>query len=420
MNRTPSCVQAFTLIEMMIAVALGSLLIYTSFAGFRAASQTITVANRLSLENSMMRAGVLRAHDEIDFWMDLDNPTLPDGVRKLKNRNGLPFSPFSATFPGSAASTSTSVTAAPETANGWDPSDTAWAAANPRTWMRGNAAEKHNTDLRFGRYAIIGNLKDQLTSAELASFPDEPQPTPPPPSPIIKPYGDVGVPFHWYFRQVSGLTAALGYYGLFEYLPANSLYVFYGPTNTFENEKDYFYNDLKTNQGGISMWCIKPGGWGFNNDDGGQQTSRGKYRNSYMSSYGILHPSMAATLDLWVEHRRWWGLGYNNDANGHREFNQRTAKVNFLMGDTPQTKPDHWPSVSVSVQRFVKNARHATICRVHMQHPLTGNDIELSFAGFGTSLRGARQQRLPGTGWAKWDNDSDHSTDAAYKHLDSY
>jgi prepilin-type N-terminal cleavage/methylation domain-containing protein len=52
--------QAFTLIELMISIALGTLILYTAFAGFRTASQAITIANSLSLENSLLRAGYFR------------------------------------------------------------------------------------------------------------------------------------------------------------------------------------------------------------------------------------------------------------------------------------------------------------------------------------------------------------------------
>ena len=37
--------------------------------------------------------------------------------------------------------------------------------------------------------------------------------------------------------------------------------------------------------------------------------------------------------------------------------------------------------------------------------PFTGEIIELTFTGLGSTLRGARQQRKPSTGWANWNND---------------
>jgi hypothetical protein len=67
-------------------------------------------------------------------------------------------------------------------------------------------------------------------------------------------------------------------------------------------------------------------------------------------------------------------------------------------------KPDHWPDVEVSVGRLIKNAHHVALAKVRRIAPLTGEVIELSWCGVGTTLRGARQQRHATSGWAKWDN----------------
>jgi prepilin-type N-terminal cleavage/methylation domain-containing protein len=64
--------RGFTLIELMIAITLGMLLVYTAIAGFRVASQCATISNRLSLENSLIRAGITEAHQQLDFWTNLD------------------------------------------------------------------------------------------------------------------------------------------------------------------------------------------------------------------------------------------------------------------------------------------------------------------------------------------------------------
>ena len=53
--------RGFTLIELMIAISLGMLLVYTATAGFRSASQSVTLSNRLALENSLLRAGYFAA-----------------------------------------------------------------------------------------------------------------------------------------------------------------------------------------------------------------------------------------------------------------------------------------------------------------------------------------------------------------------
>ena len=62
--------------------------------------------------------------------------------------------------------------------------------------------------------------------------------------------------------------------------------------------------------------------------------------------------------------------------------------------------PDHWPAVSIGVMRFLNNCRYVTLCKVRWISPITGQQAELSFTTLATSLRGARQQRAPGGGWA--------------------
>ena len=71
---THRCRQGFSLIEVMIALGLGTVIIYTALAGFRVASQAVTTASKLSLENSCFRAGFTAANDAVDFWTDVDDP----------------------------------------------------------------------------------------------------------------------------------------------------------------------------------------------------------------------------------------------------------------------------------------------------------------------------------------------------------
>ena len=78
-------ISGFTIIEMMISIGLGMLIVFTAVAGFRTASQTITAANRLSLENNLLRAGYFEAQVQLDFWTNFDSPTKPEAERPLKS-----------------------------------------------------------------------------------------------------------------------------------------------------------------------------------------------------------------------------------------------------------------------------------------------------------------------------------------------
>jgi hypothetical protein len=48
----------------------------------------------------------------------------------------------------------------------------------------------------------------------------------------------------------------------------------------------------------------------------------------------------------------------------------------------------------------MERGHNLTSCTIASSHPLTGTRIAFSFAVVGTTLRGARQQRLPDMGWA--------------------
>jgi hypothetical protein len=187
MNR-PCRSSAFTLIELMLSIALGSLIIYTAVAGFNAAAHAVTIANRLSLENSLLRAGYFQVEEDLDFWTSLDDPldsspshqhqqlrgTLAGGkVAMQETLAGNPFTPMSdlmkanlgtitpaVRFPPSTiratdrltygeikprpspyASGSATTTDSWETDQGFDPT-IAYSPSDPRTWVRTNMAEK--------------------------------------------------------------------------------------------------------------------------------------------------------------------------------------------------------------------------------------------------------------------------------------
>jgi hypothetical protein len=80
-------------------------------------------------------------------------------------------------------------------------------------------------------------------------------------------------------------------------------------------------------------------------------------------------------------------------------------------------KPSHWPGLSVSNLRFMRTGAFINLNRITWTNPLTGQGTELSFTCFGTTLRGARQQRLRDEpGWA----DPFPSSGSPKPNLDSY
>ena len=84
---------AFTLLELMIAIVLSAIIIFTAVSGLRTMAQAVTAANRLSLENALMRAGYFTAQDQLDFWTNADDTTdvSPQRSRQKLRAQSLPF-----------------------------------------------------------------------------------------------------------------------------------------------------------------------------------------------------------------------------------------------------------------------------------------------------------------------------------------
>jgi prepilin-type N-terminal cleavage/methylation domain-containing protein len=508
-NKTTN--SAFTLLEMMISVALGSLVMLTAMVGLRTASQTVTAANRLSLENSLMRAGYFDTQMQFDFWNNLDDPNKPDSDRKLKGygslpsanienkTRGMPFVPMKDIYPlatkvpmrsmernsgtgyeiaGRDLKSITGklpinvITAVDDWEKdvGWDPTYL-WAPHDPRTWCRVNLAEKdrHRTDKLFekpdnsfrpidpvnslpphlfGRYAIFScaSTDSNLTSYKikrninadprLVNYDNSPRPdyVAPPDSKLVTPFDvtyrgyPTNVVHNWYPRQIEALLSCIGYAGFCEYLPPNTLYGYYKTSGA-------------KNEGGLANMAVVPwdqNRWDFCNFDGNQRTVRGIYRQTYATSWGYLNPESPndwgqkeeGVIDTPPNSQKlleWYYTKYSSDYQAWKDdpdqskFDIRDGlqwyyrHVNFpqkMMAEIP----GHWPVTETGLGRYVKNSRHVAIARIRQTNSYTGEVIELSWTGLGTTLRGARMQRKTTSGWAKWDNASGASNDP---HLDT-
>lgn len=385
--------RAFTLIELMIAVALGIMIVYVTVAGVRVASQSITTTNRLAMENDLLRTACLVANERLDFWTDYDNPDDPpsDDIdeQRLRRRDptgGLPFTPMSEVFPLTRNPTE------PEKASGWDPQEP-WKASDSRTWFHGNVAEKCWTNMALGRYSIFGNSRPPVVVMGL-------------PLTVVGgvgTYGTVTVPHEWHYRQVWGLHNAMGYYAFAEYLPQNTLFACYQDFQTASP----MWPDRETNQDGMPLLLFKPG-TSFDNGEGGQEYPKGLWRLTMSTAYGVIQPNhVKATAP--EAHRNKYYNGYTNPpapetkAKAFERFLLETENIRPIMDSSPA----HWPSADITTQHFIKTGRFVNLARIKLHSPVTGALTELTMTAFSTTLRGARQQRRhprDGGGWADHDN----------------
>ena len=357
----------FTLIELMISVTLGSLVVYTATAGFRVAAQSVTVANRLGVENAIMRAGLQQAHDRLDFWTDCDNP---ENLAEQKLRNpvgglgngGLPFTPMKDVFPYVHNTH-------PELVTGWNPKEK-WSPSDSRTWWHNSLAQNHDTNLMLGRYALFANSK---------------------PNANIPVYGSVTVPHSWLSNQIWGMHSALGFYGYCDYFPAGTMFgcSVYGETGP---------DSGSMNDDGMAIFSLH--GY-FSFGANAVNSTKGLWRLSTFSGYGLVNPIYSGS-DVASVQREVYNVGYSTGTSA--EVKNFLDKVNYSIPIISSGGPAEWPKAEVSVGRMIKTARFISLCSVKMTSPFSGETVQLNFSSFSTSLRGARQQRALKGGWAKWDN----------------
>jgi prepilin-type N-terminal cleavage/methylation domain-containing protein len=379
--------RAFTLIELMIAISLGTMLVYVTYAGFRVASQCVTAANRLSLENSIMRAGYVECHENLDFWLDCDNPDVvaKQPLRAVVAGKGLPFAPFKTTFPSANLSDSNQ-----EKHRGWE-SGFSWRANDPATWWRASSAESYLTDVRFGFYSIFAN-----TSAQFQLSTD--------PTYVPSVYGTISVAHTWLYNQYHDLNKALQFYGYADYMPANALYSIHMPYKQASLTWAPTNIDLDegTSRAGVPLFFTQ---WAsrFANADGAQQIVRGLWRLTQGTGYAFVRPDRSpapTAAQLVEEDSHIYRIGYLADANSLRDFRSLTDVPTSLLSQ----RPEFWPDGKVSVVRYIRARRFINVCRIRWNNPVTGQVTSVAFTSTGTTLRGARQQRSQGGGWAYWDN----------------
>jgi hypothetical protein len=164
--------RAFTLIELMIAVTLSMMIVYTSFAAFRVAAQSVATCKRLSIENGMLRTGFFAALEELDYWDLYDDRNSPNPSANPLRAPGKPFCPMS-----------------------YDPTR---KESDPRTWWRG-----------YGFSTDVSNAHKWGNWASLSRA------------------GHSDAVRAWYPNQIKHISEKLGGYGMISYLPGDAIYCWY-------------------------------------------------------------------------------------------------------------------------------------------------------------------------------------------------
>ncbi len=188
-------IKAFTLIELIISIAISTLILYGSFSAVNVANQSIAISRQLSLENNMLRTGIYAALDEIDFWDHYDNRYAVDPAQNPLRSPGKPFCSLT-----------------------YDPSK---KGHEPQTWWRGfGFSEKINTTKKWGDYLALSRVGHE--------------------DPIRA----------WYPDQADNIHSCLGLYAMLDYLPGNSIYCWYkfdskGKEIQFEEPRDIWERTMQ-------------------------------------------------------------------------------------------------------------------------------------------------------------------------------
>jgi prepilin-type N-terminal cleavage/methylation domain-containing protein len=505
------CRPAFTLIELMLAIALSTVIVLTAVAAMRMAAQAITMAQRMQRANELIATGISSALDEVDFWNQYDDPhggaagqrlrasESPAGVQSATGHPllfGLPFSPFN----GSAMTAQTVLAgtsfpavwddgSAAGFGHGWQDDERLWAisADNELTWWTGNIAETQESDVRFGHYSIFGVSRlpsestvviDGGTSGNLGAwqprmgggqygtitFGSEPH------SPVADGHLQQGsaIPASyrhgtaagqntagWLYNQIHGLSNALGWYGMMEYLPPCAIDCYSTQYHQEPGSGGGWMGSPadSTDSAGRPIYMIQTFstvGWGYPNRPyyNLQAFSPNWCPHSmdFLTSYsafgllpvnfnrfeemggasananprqGQLGGANLSTDQLVFYHRSYgrmtsddmpvgaWGTNnsasfvepqYTTGAGVSPMVNGAAVMADFAnrtstREDMMGARPVYWPDITFSVARYLRLCRYSTQATVTYSDPLNGQQFTLAFTAMGTTLRGARRQR---------------------------
>jgi type II secretory pathway pseudopilin PulG len=343
--------RGFTLIEMTIAIGLGLLIVLVSFSGIRVASQTITIANRLSLQNDILRTAVVKANEEMDFWDAFDSRSDPE---KQPLRNGdYPFKSLDFTGATTVLDFNPKLTADRYT------TDRLWW--NGHLWSSNRLSDGTNYQRRFGDYSLFG--RQGLTAADYGTL-------------VTSLYPTVVDERKWRHNILPYLTSNLGYYAAFDYLPANFVYGCYDTTGDMP---------IEFGAPGVGPGRMR-NSWHSGNKP--QSKIEAGHDNGYILTN--VSPTSNYPHTHQVSHR----ASYNDGSSaGFTDTKYPDRFDAFPEVEFSANIPTNWPSTKMKVKVTYQwmDFRHQV--RIEQTDPLTGATTAMVLHGLTTTLRGARRQR---------------------------
>ncbi|MDA3959476.1 MAG: prepilin-type N-terminal cleavage/methylation domain-containing protein [Planctomycetota bacterium] len=257
--------RGFTLVELVIAVALGLVVVITVYSALATATSSVTAINRQGRLNSQMRLALRAGLNEADYWLVYDDPesadpsdralrissddlgstdaaavqaALPDAPGPI----GLPFTPLRATQAtwtvtgggvlrdAATLGDDRAVLGGLDQNQGFD-GERPYQANDPRRWYRGPLFDGKYPSRRWRIHGYYGVVSNQTPTPDLDNTVTAPLGTVTGDlvrADDVDADGDADprwaaypITWTWNERQLAALTYGLGYYGMAEYLSPN-------------------------------------------------------------------------------------------------------------------------------------------------------------------------------------------------------
>ncbi|MBA3684151.1 MAG: prepilin-type N-terminal cleavage/methylation domain-containing protein [Planctomycetes bacterium] len=359
--------RGFTLVEMMVSIALGMIIAFAAFAAFRVAARTIAVSKNLTRENRSLAEGYMHGMVEADFWYAEDDPFDPAGQPQRK------------IYDGSGAVVAASVIG-DDNIYGQpfaelDLPDHYWNynVSDNRTWWRGGLFKSISFEgFGVGSYAMVGCIDHADDESA------------------------------WQHELQDRLYSNLGWAGFLDYLPNPMPIGYYlSPPIAGGYPNNSFGRPVQTYPFGQNLQAFSNKLWESMNHgviwSSASQPAEKALSRSGVHLYGIT--TAFAPRPGWV-------------LDGAPSAFLKVSRSAIIDGDMPTynpglaSSPPHaslaalgWPDLQVKVVRsydvLVSGRMNISVV---VANPTTGKRIELVFKPIATTLRGARQQRQ----WTHW------------------
>lgn len=364
--------RGLTLIEITVAMAVGLVLLATAASAMRVSMQTITKANRLSLENRMLRLGIVGALNEADFWTTYDD--LYDNTKQPLRGASLPFNESVVINRAGAVGASGAATLVTPDLS---------LVHRPETWWRGMGyydtyqSPDPKDLISWGDYGLVSKMA--LATMGTGS----------------EPVGAV-LP-----NALHTMVTDYGLLAAYDTAPAHVLW-------KWQDESPYgspdFPDYFKVNHNAM-----------FTNHNEGNMAAGDRQDSTWLGAYVLsavdndLDPSDGYD-DKHLRHVWWVPRLVDGEARGQtlgsfdselKEMTSNWARVQKMFAKFRDTRavvaasqvPEDWPRLGLQRATWFYRGTTTYWIRIALTDPLTGRQLALSIDGAGTTFRGARMQR---------------------------